>query len=62
MTDGQPRTRELRKVDTLAAPAADVWVATAAAGAGGLGPARVGRVDAVPGAAAAADPGLARGR
>ena len=31
-------------------------------GAGGLGPARVGRVDTVPGAAAAADPGLARGR
>ena len=38
MTDGQPRTREQRKVDTLAkltAPAADVWVATAAADAGG---------------------------
>ncbi len=34
MTDGQPRTQEQRKVDTLAklaAPAADVWVATAAA-------------------------------
>ena len=31
MTDGQPRTREQRKADTLAklsAPAADVWVAT----------------------------------
>ena len=142
MTGRQPRTREQRKVDTLAklaAPAADVWVATAAADAGGhasshlvplslawidervvlateagsvtagnitsqggarlglgptrdvvmidaelehvysldevpagggprvrgagrLGPAQVGRVDAVPGAAAAADPGLARGR
>jgi hypothetical protein len=38
MTDGQPRTREQRKADTLAklsAPAADVWVATAAADAGG---------------------------
>jgi hypothetical protein len=38
MTDGQPRTREQRKVDTLAklaAPAADVWVATAAADADG---------------------------
>ena len=38
MTDGQPRTREQRKVDTLAelaAPAADVWVATAAADASG---------------------------
>jgi hypothetical protein len=34
MTDQQPRTREQRKADTLAklsAPAADVWVATAAA-------------------------------
>ena len=33
MTDQQPRTREQRKADTLAklsAPAADVWVATAA--------------------------------
>ena len=33
MTGGQPRTREQRKVDTLAklaAPAADVWVATVA--------------------------------
>ena len=38
MTDGQPRTREQRRADTLAklsAPAADVWVATAAADAGG---------------------------
>jgi hypothetical protein len=38
MTDGQPRTREQRKVDTLAklaAPGADVWVATAAADSGG---------------------------
>ena len=38
MTDGQPRTREQRKVDTLsklAAPATDVWVATAAADASG---------------------------
>ena len=38
MTDGQPRTRERRRADTLAklsAPAADVWVATAAADAGG---------------------------
>jgi hypothetical protein len=38
MTDGQPRTREQRKADTLAklsAPAADVWVSTAAADAGG---------------------------
>ena len=38
MTGGQPRTREQRKVDTLAklaAPAADVWVATAAVDAGG---------------------------
>jgi hypothetical protein len=38
MTDGQPRTRELRRADTLAklsAPAADVWVATAAADASG---------------------------
>src|SRR6202046_368343 len=38
MTDGQPRTRAQRKVDTLAklaATAADVWVATAAADAGG---------------------------
>ena len=37
MTGGQPRTQEQRKVDTLAklaAPAADVWVATAAADAG----------------------------
>jgi hypothetical protein len=37
MTGGQPRTREQRKVDTLAklaAPAADVWVATAAVDAG----------------------------
>jgi hypothetical protein len=36
MTDQQPRTREQRKADTLAklsAPAADVWVATAAADA-----------------------------
>jgi hypothetical protein len=36
MTDQQLRTREQRKVDTLAklsAPAADVWVATAAADA-----------------------------
>jgi hypothetical protein len=39
MTGGQPRTQEQRKVDTLAkvaAPAADVWVATAAADAGRL--------------------------
>jgi len=38
MTDGQPRTREQRRADTLAklsAPAADVWVASAAADAGG---------------------------
>jgi hypothetical protein len=38
MTDAEPRTREQRKADTLAklaAPAADVWVATAAVGAGG---------------------------
>jgi len=38
MTDRQPRTREQRRVDTLAklsAPAADVWVATATADAGG---------------------------
>ena len=38
MTDRLPRTREQRKTDTLAklsAPAADVWVATAAAEAGG---------------------------
>jgi hypothetical protein len=38
MTDGQPRTREQRRADTLAklsAPTADVWVATAAADAGG---------------------------
>ena len=38
MTGGQPRTREQRKVDTLAklaAPAADVWVATAGAGGSG---------------------------
>lgn len=38
MTDGQPRTREQRRADTLAklaAPAADVWVATAAVDAGG---------------------------
>jgi hypothetical protein len=38
MTDGQPRTLEQRKVDTLAklaAPAADVWVATASADADG---------------------------
>jgi len=38
MTDGQPRTREQRRADTLAklsAPAADVWVATAAPDAGG---------------------------
>ena len=36
MTDQQPRTREQRTADTLArlsAPAADVWVATAAADA-----------------------------
>ena len=36
MPDQQPRTRERRKADTLAklsAPAADVWVATAAADA-----------------------------
>jgi len=39
MTDRQPRTREQRKADTLAklsAPAMDVWVATAAAEAGGI--------------------------
>src|ERR1700741_26830 len=38
MTDGQPRTREQRRADALAklsAPAADVWVATAGADAGG---------------------------
>ena len=38
MTDGQPRTREQRRADTLAklsAPAADVWVATAAGDASG---------------------------
>ena len=38
MTDRQPRTREQRRADTLAklsAPAADAWVATAAADAGG---------------------------
>ncbi len=35
MTGGQPRTREQRKVDTLAAPTADIWVATAAVDAGG---------------------------
>ncbi len=38
MTDGQPRTWEQRRVDTLAkltAPNADVWVATAAADADG---------------------------
>lgn len=38
MTDQQPRTREQRRADTLAklsASAADVWVATAAADAGG---------------------------
>ena len=38
MTDEQPRTREQRRADTLAkltAPAADVWVATAAADADG---------------------------
>ena len=38
MTDRQPRTREQRRADTLArlsAPAMDVWVATAAADAGG---------------------------
>jgi hypothetical protein len=38
MTDRLPRTPEQRKTDTLAklsAPAADVWVATAAAEAGG---------------------------
>jgi hypothetical protein len=38
MSDEQPRSREQRKADTLAkltAPAADVWVATAAADAGG---------------------------
>ncbi len=38
MTDGQPRTREQRRADTLArltALAADVWVATAAVDAGG---------------------------
>jgi len=39
MTDRQPRTREQRRVGTLAklsAPAMDVWVATAAAEAGGI--------------------------
>ena len=39
MTGGQPRTREQRRADTLAklsAPAMDVWVATAAAEAGGI--------------------------
>ena len=38
MPDRQPRTREQRRADTLAklsAPAADVWVATAAPDAGG---------------------------
>src|SRR5277367_5837083 len=38
MTDAEPRSTEQRKADTLAkltAPAADVWVATAAAQAGG---------------------------
>ena len=38
MTDRQPRTREQRRADTLAklsAPAADVWVATAAGDASG---------------------------
>ena len=38
MTDRQPRTRDQRRADTLAklsAPAADVWVATAAAEADG---------------------------
>ena len=38
MTDRQPRTREQRRADTLAklsAPAADVWVATAAPDTGG---------------------------
>lgn len=38
MTDGQPRTRQRRRAGTLArltAPAADVWVATAAADGGG---------------------------
>lgn len=38
MTDAAPRSTEQRKADTLAkltAPAADVWVATAAAQAGG---------------------------
>ena len=38
MTDGQPRAREQRRTDTLAkltAPAADVWVATAAVDADG---------------------------
>ncbi len=35
MTGGQPRTREQRKVDTLAAPTADIWVATAAVDADG---------------------------
>src|SRR6516165_11803896 len=38
MTGGQPRTREQRRADTLAkltAPAADVWVASAAADADG---------------------------
>ena len=38
MMDGQPRTREQRRADTLAkltAPAADVWVATAALDASG---------------------------
>ena len=38
MTDAEPRSTEQRKADTLAklaAPVADVWVATAAAQAGG---------------------------
>lgn len=38
MTDGQPRTRDQRRADTLAklsAPAVDVWVATCAVDAGG---------------------------
>jgi hypothetical protein len=41
MTGGQPCTQEQRKVDTLAklaAPAADVWVATAADAAGASAP------------------------
>jgi hypothetical protein len=40
MTDGQPRTRDQRRADTLAkltAPAADVWVATAAVDIGVYG-------------------------